>query len=121
MFDTTIDIERVFDQDEPVPRTDVRRRRVAVAAVTAMAAVLAGATVVGASPTHASGRTSPRPVMSRTYVVAAGDTIWGIASNAAPGRDPRPVVEAIERANHVLPDALVPGQTLVIPSIPAAA
>ena len=120
MFDTTVDIERVFGQDGRVPRTGVRRCRVAVVAVTAMAGVLAGATVIGAPPTHAWGRASSRPLVNRTYVVAAGDTIWGIASSAAPGRDPRPVVEAIERANHVSPGALVPGQALVIPSIPAA-
>jgi nucleoid-associated protein YgaU len=120
MFDTIVDIERAFGQDGRVPRTDVRRCRVAVVAVMAMAAVLAGATVISVPPTHASGRTSPRPVANRTYIVAAGDTIWGIASSAAPGRDPRPVVEAIERANDVPPEALVPGQALVIPSIPPA-
>jgi hypothetical protein len=49
-------------------------------------------------------------------LVAAGDTLWAIASDASPGNDPRPLVAAIERVNHLHAGDLVPGQALVIPT-----
>ena len=57
------------------------------------------------------------PASAESYVVRGGDTLWDIAAMIAPGRDPRPVVDAISRANDVDPGALVPGQTLVIPGV----
>src|SRR5207247_6219585 len=87
-------------------RTRVRWGRVAVLA-TAMA-VPVGVHAAGASDGH-------RAASSRTYVVRAGDTLWSIASRiAGPGADPRPVVDALQRANHVT-GAIVPGETLRLP------
>ena len=56
-----------------------------------------------------------RPAAAERYVVRAGDTLWSIASRGRPGDDPRPLVDAIEAANHVDPGSLVPGQTLLVP------
>ena len=56
-----------------------------------------------------------RPAASRRYVVRPGDTLWSIASRGTPGADPRPLVDAIEAANHLDPGSLVPGQTLLVP------
>lgn len=53
---------------------------------------------------------------SRTYVVRPGDTLWSIAERLRPGADPRPIVDAIERANGVSAGELVPGQALRIPA-----
>ncbi len=50
-----------------------------------------------------------------TYVVRPGDTLWSVAEQLAPGEDPRPLVDALARANAVPPGALVPGQVLVVP------
>lgn len=91
-------------------RTRVRRHRLLVTS----AIVAVGA--FGA--THAAGASSASsasPIASHRYVVRSGDTLWSIAERAGSG-DPRQLVDAIARANHVEPDALVPGQTLVIPS-----
>jgi nucleoid-associated protein YgaU len=55
--------------------------------------------------------------VSRTgYVVRSGDTLWAIARRAAPGRDPRPVVDAILESNGLDAGDLVPGQMLVVPA-----
>lgn len=92
-------------------RTGVRRRRLSLLAA---AAVVAGA---WAGPVaHAlGGGAASIPVSSRTYVVRSGDTLWSIADRLAPGRDPRPIVDAIAEANQAAAGALVPGQTLRIP------
>jgi len=47
-----------------------------------------------------------------TVTVQPGDTLWSIAEQAAPGKDPRLVVDALRRVNHLTSPALVPGQTL---------
>jgi nucleoid-associated protein YgaU len=51
-----------------------------------------------------------------SYVVREGDTLWSIARGVAQGEDPRPLVDAIAAANGVDPGAIVPGQTLLVPS-----
>jgi Tfp pilus assembly protein FimV len=57
-----------------------------------------------------------RPAASRTaYVVAPGDTLWGIARRVAPGRDPRIVVDELTRDNH-LQGVLQPGEHLLVPA-----
>jgi len=50
------------------------------------------------------------------YVVREGDTLWAIARERSPGRDPRDVVQAIVDANQIDAGALLPGQVLVIPA-----
>jgi len=47
--------------------------------------------------------------------VGPGDTLWSIAERLRPGEDPRPLVDAIERANGISAGELVPGQSLEIP------
>jgi Tfp pilus assembly protein FimV len=112
MFDQTLDIEQAFGQSHVMNRTHVRRRRMVATLVgVAVAAVLSGP-VAGAV-----GRPALEPVSRRTYVVKAGDTLWGIVAKMAPGQDPRPWVQRIEAANPGLDvGALRPGQTLAVPS-----
>ena len=52
----------------------------------------------------------------RVYVVRAGDSVWSIAERFASGSDPRELVDAIGRRNHVDAGEIVPGQALVIPA-----
>jgi nucleoid-associated protein YgaU len=53
----------------------------------------------------------------RTYTVHADDTLWRIAQRyAQPGRDLRPVVDAIADANDVDPGSITPGLVLTIPA-----
>jgi nucleoid-associated protein YgaU len=96
-----------------VSRTSVRARRRRLSLVTAVA--VAGGLWAGplAHPGRAGGVS---PVASHRYVVRQGDTLWAIALRLAPGRDPRPLVDAISAANGVDAGALVPGRTLVIPT-----
>jgi Tfp pilus assembly protein FimV len=94
-------------------RTRVRRRRRAVALVAGAAVVWAlGGTVAGAVGLG----DGPAP-SSRIHVVRAGETLWSIATDHDPTRDPREVVQAIAAANALDPAGLVPGQQIVLPEL----
>lgn len=94
-------------------RTRVRRRRLAFTLSVAVVST-AWAGPIG----HAVAGGGAVPVASHRYVVRSGDTLWSIAARVSPGNDPRPVVEAIVRANDVDPGSLMPGQALAIPIDP---
>jgi nucleoid-associated protein YgaU len=88
-------------------RTRVRWGRLAVL----------GAVVLSPFAAHAAADASAggRAAAVRTYVVRPGDTLWSIAARvSAPGADLRPVVDELERANH-LGSAIVPGEVLHLP------
>ncbi|HEX2030394.1 MAG TPA: LysM peptidoglycan-binding domain-containing protein [Actinomycetota bacterium] len=96
-------------------RTYVRHvgRAVAVAALCAAAVLAAGRAAGGAGQAPASV-----PSLER-HVVRAGETLWDIArARVGPEGDPRPLVEAIRRANGVRPGELVPGLELAVPAAP---
>jgi LysM repeat protein len=59
---------------------------------------------------------APRPVIAPGAVVTVlpGDTLWSIAGQVAPGRDPRRVVEHLRDVNHLTSVSLTPGQTLKV-------
>jgi Tfp pilus assembly protein FimV len=94
-------------------RTPVRRRRIG------LTALILGVTLLLMGPvSHAFvAGAQPRHQPHRAYVVRPGDTLWSIAERRGPsGADPRVVVDAIERDNHVSAGSVVPGQVLEIPS-----
>jgi len=111
----------------PVPRASAPtyRRRRAAAAVLALGIVVVAAQAGGAlgdSPLAVSER-RPAPLPSNdsptddgptTYVVEPGDSLWSITEELAPGRDPRPVVDALSEARDGVP--LIPGETIVVPA-----
>jgi nucleoid-associated protein YgaU len=107
-------------------RTRVRRRRTTlVVALAALGAIVAGPlrpaaagwAATGSSAAEAPARLAARTGDARRYVVAPGDTVWGIAVRLGRGGDPRQLVDAIADANDVDPGVLRPGQVLVIPSV----
>jgi nucleoid-associated protein YgaU len=91
-------------------RTRVRRRRLAVLLSAGLVAAFWAGPVAEAFQGPAV-----TPAARRIVVVRAGDTLWSIAERLSPGEDPRPLVDAIARANHVDATTIVPGQTLIVP------
>jgi LysM repeat protein len=63
-----------------------------------------------------AGSPTARPVLAPGAVVTVqpGDTLWSIAGQVAPGRDPRSVVDQIRQSNHLTSVSLSPGQTLKV-------
>jgi hypothetical protein len=95
---------------EVAPRATFWRRRLAVAVLViglVFAMAQAGAALGGGSSTLATPERRPAVV---SVVVRAGDSLWSIAQRLAPGRDPRPVVDALVEARHGA--TLVPGETV---------
>ncbi|MEO6701283.1 MAG: LysM peptidoglycan-binding domain-containing protein [Jatrophihabitantaceae bacterium] len=90
-----------------------RRGVVALALLTvvlgALLLVVARASFGGAPATPASGSAAAGPV-----TVQPGDTLWTIAQQVAPNRDPRLEVDRLRELNHLASVALSPGQTLKV-------
>jgi LysM repeat protein len=84
----------------------MRKSAVAIALVAALLG--AGAAKVGATQKHPA-----KPAW--THVVAYGETLWGLAKEAAPGKDPRETVDLLISANHLQGASIRPGQRLVLP------
>ena len=95
-------------------RTCVRRRRLTIAGLAVVLGVVVSSPVAGALGRHPG---PDRGGAAHVYVVRPGDTVWSIAEDFVSG-DPRSMVDAISRRNHLGASAIVPGQPLVIP--PAA-
>jgi hypothetical protein len=79
--------------------------RLALAAV-AVFLGLVGVQVVAGADSNQSSASLPTPapavmaagdVPAAVHVVRPGDTLWSIAADVAPGRDPRPVVDELAR------------------------
>jgi Tfp pilus assembly protein FimV len=113
MFGFALDSEHLFGHHGTMSRPRVRRRRVGIAAVVSVGLAFSLPAAAGAVRSDAGAM---RPVVARQYVVVPGDTLWRIAVRADPGRDPRVVVDQIERENAVEPGSLQPGQVLVLPA-----
>jgi hypothetical protein len=62
------------------------------------------------------GAPEARPALGPggVVIVQPGDTLWSIAGQIDPGRDPRLVIERIRRSNHLDSVSLTPGQTLKV-------
>jgi hypothetical protein len=107
-------VRRVSSIRQPRPRVSSRtesavfRRRRLIAAILGLGIVLtaarAGAALGG---TLASPARLPHV---RTVVVQPGDTLWSLAYELAPGRDPRGVVDALVEARGTA--NIAPGETL---------
>jgi len=97
-------------------RLTLRGRRV-LAVLAALPAVIAlSAAVIGGGAALAS-RDAGAPADSFTTVtVAVGDSLWSIAEDIAPERDPRDVVDEIVRLNALDSVIVQAGQSIAIPA-----
>ncbi len=98
-----------------LPAATYRRRRVAAGAGAAVASLVMVVAIGQAGRVLRSpSLAAPGPGPSPTFVVEAGDTLWEAAVTMAPGRDPRPLVDAWSRARRGAP--LRPGEVLRWPT-----
>lgn len=98
---------------EPSSLRLTRRGRLALAA----AALLCMAFGFSIAPAFSVGSVTPTPVPSgHSVVVQPGDTLWGIATEAAPKADPRVTVQRIIDLNKLSSTQLQAGQSLSLPS-----
>ena len=81
------------------------------ARLTLTVTVLAAIVVVVVTLTAGS---APQAMVDVT--VAPGDTLWSIATQAAPDRDPRDVIDDIRRLNDMPGDVLPIGVVLRVPA-----
>jgi LysM repeat protein len=98
----------------PSPRTvapRVRLTRRGVHAVVAAVAVLAVGLVALARLSVPAASPSARPAPA-TIVVQPGDTLWHIADQVAPDRDPLAEIDELRRLNSLGGNDLHPGQVL---------
>ena len=104
------------NRSDPGLRLTRRGRLVAFSAsVAALGAIVIGAgQVAGASGSMSEASKSPAP---QVVVVQAGETLWGIAREVAPGSDPRGVVRQIRQMNDLGTTPVVPGQSIVVPIV----
>jgi hypothetical protein len=97
-------------------RLTVRGRRV-LAALAALPVVVAlTAAVLGGGAALASRDTGAPAGTFDTVTVAPGESLWTIAEDVAPERDPRDVVDQIVRLNALDDVELQAGQQLAIPA-----
>lgn len=98
----------------PIPLAPLRltlRGRVVVAILGALVAF--GAARGGVAIADAGSQ----PTVVNVHVVAAGETVWGFASDlASDGQDVRDVVAAIVRLNELASANLTVGQRILLPA-----
>ena len=88
-----------------------RRGRLVLLALLAVALIaLLGVTRTAVAWAEPNGPTT------RTVVVQAGDSLWGIARTVDPQRDPRAVIAEIEELNDLDAAPVVAGQALLVPA-----
>jgi Tfp pilus assembly protein FimV len=97
-------------------RLTVRGRRI-LAALAALPAVVAlSLAVISGGSALASRDTGMASGSFATFTVSAGDSLWSVAEQVAPGADPRDVVDAIVRLNALDGVTVSAGQQLSIPA-----
>jgi Tfp pilus assembly protein FimV len=105
----------------PAPRTTrlrltVRGRRILAALAATPAIVALSLAVISGGSALAARDAGAAPASFSTLTVTAGDSLWSIAEEVAPGADPRDVVDAIVRLNALEGVTVSAGQQLSIPA-----
>ena len=95
------------------PPVRLTRRGVVVLAVGVAVLAVALFAVAWLSAPSAGSSAPPAAAVPAQVQVHAGDTLWSIATQVAPGRDPRDEVATLQRLNHLGDASLAVGQVLV--------
>lgn len=106
-------------RSRPAPlRLTLRGRRLllGVASVAITVLGLVGAATVAAATSPSTAGTGPGASVIGTVVVPSGSSLWTVAQQVAPGRDPRQTVQEIIHLNHLTGGQVLPGQRLLIPT-----
>lgn len=113
---STLSIAPSFTTPRPVRRSSVRltRRGRLVVFVTSLLLVLTAAFFLAGGAVGTSEKGEPVP--TEIVMVGPGDTLWGIASEAATDGDVRSMMTRIERLNALESAALSAGQKLRVPT-----
>lgn len=96
-------------------RLTARGRGVLLALASVPLAIGIGIAAISGGSAVASGA-DMAPVSVETLTIMPGDTLWSIATEIAPGADPRDVIGEISRMNLLRGGALQIGQKLAIPA-----
>ena len=111
---STITLTPAFVARPARPSVRLTRRGRLVVFLLALGVVLTAALVLSgrSTATSESGRDEP----TRMVTVAPGQTLWGIASEAADGGDVRAMIDEIEQLNALDSSMLYAGQELFVPA-----
>jgi len=114
------DLEPARRAEAPAPRLRLTRRgRFVLIGMPTMLGVAALLLLAGlfTAPVMASG-TAPTTgaVPGQTVTVLDGETLWGLAAELAPERDPREVVAEMIEVNNLATSNLEPGQRIFVPA-----
>jgi len=92
-----------------------RRGRVVVGVLVSLP--FAALVVVNGSVAADAGTGTAGATATGVVVVQPGESLWQIASQVAPHADPRATLELIREVNGLGTDTVVPGQSLIVPSL----
>lgn len=97
----------------PSSITLTARGRLVLGLVVVFFALLAWITVGGGTADASAGQSAQ---VSKSVVVQPGESLWSIATDIAPERDPREVIMRIRDLNSLGTQHVYPGQSLVVPA-----
>jgi hypothetical protein len=96
----------------PAHLTLTRRGRVVISTLVASAIIAVGLLFAGPGAQAGAESGADAPV----YTVLAGETLWSIAKDLAPGQDPRVTIDQLMRVNNLRSADIRPGDVLLLPS-----
>ncbi|MGX7679901.1 LysM peptidoglycan-binding domain-containing protein [Jatrophihabitans sp. DSM 45814] len=95
-----------------VASSPLRLTRLGTIALALAVAAVGASLLIVAHLSIGSAATPRGDIHSATVTVQAGDTLWSIAREISPDRDPRVVVDQLVSRNHLASVDLTPGQML---------
>lgn len=114
---TTTTQHRVLHTETPTQGSVRLTRRGRIVLVFAVLFLALLAFTVGRGSSAQGATDHPVHTAYATTTVHAGETLWSLAQRVAPGQDPRNVVAAIQKLNHLQGSSLQAGRQLLLPHV----